>query len=136
MQTLTNEIEKSARTIFRLFFNTNVQVKNNNMYKYSPWGVDIVMDCDGLKKLSLFLDESTLKSVMKQLTGEDNIQNSAVAYKVIGEIARLIAGKAVGEKHDNFTLHKPVPSQSFKKTGLYYSQTFSSNLGEFAISLE
>jgi hypothetical protein len=135
MQTLTSEIEKSAKTIFRLFFNTDIQVKNNNIYRYSPWGVDMLMDCGEVKKLSLFLDESTLKSVMKQLIGEDDIQNSIVAYKIIGEIARLIAGKAAGEKHDNFTLHKPVPSQGFKKDGLY-SKTFSSSLGEFAISLE
>ncbi len=135
MQTLSGEIEKSARTIFRLFFNANVQVKNNNMHKYSPWGVDLLVDCGGLKKLSLFLDESTLKSVMKRLTGEENIQNSVIAYRVIGEIASLIAGKAAGENHEHFTLHKPVPSQGYKKSGLY-SQTFSSNLGEFAISLE
>jgi hypothetical protein len=135
MQTLTQEIEKSAGTIFRLFFNTKVQIKNSNIYKYSPWGVDILMECGGLKKLSLYLDESMLKSVMKQVTGEDNIQNSALAYKVMGEIARFIAGKAAGEKHDNFTLYNPVPSQGFKKSGLY-SQTFSSSLGDFAIALE
>ena len=135
MQTLTNEIEKSAGAIFRLFFKTDVHVKNNNKYKYSPWGVDVLMECGGLKKLSLYLDEDTLKSVMKQLTGEENIQNSALAYTVMGEIARFIAGKAAGEIQDNFTLYKPVPSQGFKKAGLY-SQAFSSSLGEFAIALE
>lgn len=134
MQTLTKEIEKSTGEIFRLFFKTKIQI-NNNKYKYSPWGVDVLMDCGGLKKLSLFLDEDTLKSVMKQLTGEENIQNSALAYSIMGELARFIAGKAAGEIHENFTLHKPVPSQGFKKTGLY-TQAFSSNMGEFAISLE
>ncbi|MFH0976888.1 MAG: hypothetical protein V1874_13990 [Spirochaetota bacterium] len=134
MQSLTHDIEKSVRTIFRLFFNTNVQLKNNNVYKYSPWGVDIIMDCGGVKKLSLFMDESTLKSVMKQLTGEDNIQNSALAYNVIGEIARFIAGNAAGEKHENFTIYKPVPSQGIRHSE--HSQIFSSGLGEFAISLE
>ncbi len=135
MHTLIKEIEKSAGLIFRLFFNSDVQVKNNISDNCSPWGVDLVMDCNGRKKISFFMEENALKSVMKQLTGEDNIKNSRVAYEIMGEIARFIAGKAIGENHDNFTIYNPVQSQGIQESSIY-AKTFSSNFGEFYIAIK
>jgi hypothetical protein len=135
MQSLIKDIEKSASVIFRLFFNSNIQVKNNISYNCSPWGVDLVMDCGGKKKLSLFMEESTLRSVVKQLTGEDNIDDSQVAYEVLGEIARFIASNAIGENNDNFTLYTPVQSMGTVDSKAHM-KSFSSNFGNFSIALE
>jgi hypothetical protein len=139
MHSLINDIEKSAGLIFRLFFNSDIQVKNNISDNCSPWGVDLVMDCGGKRKLSLFMEEDLLRSVMKQLTGEDNIKNSKVAYEIIGEIARFIASNAIensiGEKNEEFTLYHPVQSKGIAVSNAY-SKSFSSNFGNFYIAVE
>jgi hypothetical protein len=135
MHSLIKDIEKSAGVIFRLFFNSDIKVKNNISYNCSPWGVDLVMDYCGKKKLSLFMEENTLKSVMKQLTGEDNINNSRIAYEILGEIARFIASNAIGENDENFTLYTPVQSMGVIDTNAHM-KSFSSSFGNFSIAIE
>jgi len=128
------DLETSARTIFRLFFNSNIQVSDKAPDDFDEWGIDLMMSCNGVKKLSLFMEEKTLLSIVKQVTGKNNIQNDKVAYGIMDEVARLIAGKTFGETNKNFTLYNSVKSHGGQCHGS--SQAYRSKLGEFAIAIE
>jgi hypothetical protein len=110
MRTQNMDFEKSAKEIFRLFFKSTVKVKNDDTPALSPWGVDLLMEYGGTKKLSLYLEENTMKSVVKRITGMEGLQNRIVVYEILGELACLIAGNALGESAEDCTFHHPVRS--------------------------
>jgi len=135
MQSLSQDIQKSAKMIFRVFFGSEVREKNEISDNYSGIGVDLLMDCDGRKKLSLFLEENTVKSIMKQLTGEDDINKGTIARDIVSELAYLIAVNAIDENYEDYKLYNPAPSQGIKNSDIN-SRKFSSDIGEFAIAIE
>lgn len=134
MQVAIKDFEKSAKKIFKLFFNSNIQIKNNHLDSNSGWGVDLPIDFLGKKKLSLYLEESTLKTVIKHLTGEENLNDSTEIYNIIGEIARMIAGNTIGDISDSYTLYHPVPITNIKN----HTKTigFDSSFQEFSLSIK
>jgi hypothetical protein len=133
MQTLNTDLKKSAKKIFKLFFNSKIQVKNNN--KNTPWGVDLDIEYNGKKKLSLFLEENTLKSVIKHITGSNDLHNQFVVYDIIGEIARMIAGSAIGERSDNYSLCQPVKAQIINPVDSY-RRVPSTESPEYSLCIE
>ena len=128
MQIVIKDFEKSAKKIFKLFFNSNIQIKNNHIEKYSQWGVDLPIE------LTLFLEENTLKGVIKHLTGEENLNNSSAIYDIIGEIAKMIAGNTIGDISDSYTLFHPVPVTNIKNNSMPIG--FDSDFQEFALSIK
>ena len=93
------------------------------------------MDFHGHKKMSLLLEEDTVKSLMKKLTGNDNLEKKSVAYDIIGEMASIIACGALADMPENVFISDP--EKTHNNTAIQpHALTFSSNLGKFAITLQ
>ncbi len=136
MDNLQKEIERSARTIFRIFFGSKLYIKraeNNSIDNF--YGVDLHMDFHGHKKMSLLLEENTVKSIMRKLTGNDNLEKKSVAYDIISEMASIIACGALADVPEK--IHISDPEKTNRNASIQpHALTFSSNLGKFAITLQ
>lgn len=136
MHNLNKNIEESARIIFRLFFGSNLFLKKNpGNIKTDCRGVNLLMNYNGRKKLSLYLEDDTVRSVVKKLTGHDDISSESIAYDIMGEMATLIAGSALGETCENIDISHPIKSD-IKNPLDSDALMFSSELGKFAIAIE
>jgi len=136
MDNLWKEIERSARTIFRIFFDSKLYIKkveNNSIDNF--YGVDLHMDFHGHKKMSLLLEEDTVKSILKKLTGNDNLDTKKIAYDIIGEMASIIACGALADIPEKVFISNPEKTYDNKAIQSHVL-TFSSNLGKFAITLQ
>lgn len=136
MDNLWKEIERSARTIFRIFFGSKLYIKkvdNDSIDNF--YGVDLHMNFQGHKKMSLLLEEDTVKSIMRKLTGNDNLGKNSVAYDIIGEMASIIACGALADIPEKVYVSDPEKTYDNKAIQTH-ALTFSSNLGKFSITLQ
>ncbi|MBN2042089.1 MAG: hypothetical protein JW864_18785 [Spirochaetes bacterium] len=134
MQIVMKDFEKSAKRIFKLFFNSNIEIQNKSFENTSQWGVDLPIEFNGKKKFTLYLEENTLKGVIKHLTGNENLNNNPAIYDIIGEIAKMIAGNTIGDISDSYTMHHPVPVTNIKNAAK--SAGFDSDFQEFSLSIQ
>ncbi len=136
MENLRRDIEKSTRNVFRVFFGSRLYLKNDNEDRSSSrYGVDLMMDCNGQKRMSLMLEEDTIKSVMRKLTGDDDIFRERVAYDIIGEMASIIACNALNDTSEKLNISDPRKTKNRKFIGAE-ALTFSSKLGKFTIAIK
>lgn len=136
MDSLWKEIERSARTIFRIFFGSKLSIKKiDNDPGITFFGVDLQMNFQGRKKMSLLLEEGTVNSIMKRLCVNSDTGRNNVAYDVIGEMASIIACGALADIPEKIYIGRPEKSDLNSKN---YSNAiaFNSNLGKFAITLQ
>lgn len=137
MQNLVKDIENSVRKIFKLFFKSSLYLRKNTENDcLDLWGVDIMMDIHGRKRMSLLLEQETMKSVIEQLTGNDDIENDNVAYDIIGEMASIIVGNAFNDNYEDIEIYGPTRSKNVNIYTGTEALMFSSRLGRFAIAFE
>ncbi len=135
MDNIWNEIEKSTRTIFRIFFDSKLyksRVAGNNNRNLK--GVNLLMDFNGPKRFSILFEEDTVKSVMEKLIGEDVLFEEGIAFDVLREMASIIACGAYKEDYIGINISNPVISYDLKS--IEGAVNFSSKLGKFAIAIE
>ena len=137
MQELQKEIEKSVRSIFRIFFGSRLYLKKENESpSNNHLGVDLLMKYHGNKRLSLYLESDTMRSVINRLVDDgNNNSNDKLAYEIMSEMASMIAGNAFEEDSQVVTFSNPIRS---KEITSYPSNTlnFTSKLGKLAIAIE
>ncbi|MDY6935006.1 MAG: hypothetical protein SVZ03_12400 [Spirochaetota bacterium] len=137
MQELHNNIEKSTRKIFRIFF-------GSKLYKKKKWeslsndllGVDLYLNYNGNKRLYLYLEDETINSIMDSLLIDKDIQPSdKVASDIIREMACLITGNAVEDECEELRISTPSRFQNIKPIN-ENTLNFSSKLGNLSIGIE
>ena len=137
MQSLYKEIEESAKRIFRLFFRNRLYLKKNGENINNELiGVNLILNYKGNKKLSLYLEKRTIKSVMERLLEYSDISpEDEVAYDIMGEMASMIVGNALDGSFENIERSNPITSDTLRSldTNTLY---FSSSLGRLAITIE
>ncbi|MDY6968407.1 MAG: hypothetical protein SVR08_07120 [Spirochaetota bacterium] len=137
MNNLQKDIEKAARKIFKLFFGSRLYlgIKKKNI-KEDLLGVDLTLNVDGNKRLSFFMEKSTLRSVKNRLFGDrEKEQWEDVSYDILGEMASMILGYALKDNKEDIDISGPIKStvlSSHDMNTLY----FSSAMGKFAIAIE
>ena len=133
MDDLWKEIEKSTKTIFRIFFGSKLFSENGNCNPAkTAFGVDLVMNYQGKKKLSLYLEEDTIYSILNKI-GQGGCSNfNKLAYEVIGELASIIACGALADIPDSVSVSEPERAAPFYNRG---GIGFMSDLGNFSICI-
>jgi len=130
-------IEKSARKIFWLFFRSKLYLrKMNNDFSDDVVGVEVLMNYNGSKKLTLYLEKSTIKSIVHKIVdGDDAMPRDNIVYDVIGEMASMIAGNAFSDNCKNIDISLPKKS-NYHNSPNGSTLMFTSEFGKFNISLE
>ena len=137
MQNLQKDIEKSTRKIFKLYFGSRLYLgrKKKNIEE-DLLGVDLTMNVDGNKRLSLFMEKDTIKSVKDRLLGDRQTgQREDVTYDILGEMASMILGYALKDNEEDIDISAPIRSTVLSSDDIN-TLYFSSTLGKFAIAIE
>jgi CheY-specific phosphatase CheX len=135
MQTMNKGIEKSARKVFRLFLGSRLYMRKKHVKPAADvFGVDIMIDFNGRKKMSLFMDRKAVNSVMEKFTGGADPSRDDLAFDVVSEMANMIAGGFITSSSQDAILH--APSRSDHGCDFERSLNFSSGIGRMSICIE
>lgn len=137
MQNLEKDIERSARKVFRLFFESKLHLINKRIMddKNDFLGVDLRMSYNGNKKISLYMDKSTINMVKERLAGPDGFPGKDADYVIMSELANMIAGSAIKSDDSEAYFYPPRRSDWINSVN-EKTLNFSSNLGRIAISIQ
>jgi CheY-specific phosphatase CheX len=135
MYDLRKNIEKSARKICRLLLGSRLYLRKNNMSENDDiYAVNLMMDLNGRKSISLFMERKTVKSVMEKCTGKLDGFRDEVAYDILSEMANMIAGNALSRSKQDFKLS--APTKTSVRLNQKNAMNFSSDLGRLSILIE
>lgn len=135
MSDFKKNIEKSARKIFRIFLKSRLYSKTRASSADELLCVELPIFCGGRKKMSLFMEKNTIGSIAQKLSGGPNSNSKEVSYKVLGEMAYMIAGSALCRERSGVRISSPKRAKS--RAGLKNNtMNFSSKYGRFGIVLE
>jgi len=137
MQNLRSDLEKSTRRVFKIFFGSRLYLRKNGPVKngVDMVGVDMTMDFNGKKRISLFMDRSTVLSV-RETMGAGTADDPEKDYDIIGEMANIIAGNALSRNAEGISLSPPGRSDGPGNGILLTSLDFSSKAGAIRITVE
>jgi hypothetical protein len=137
MHNLEKDIEKSARKVFRLFFESKLHLIKRRVLddKKDLLGVDLRMFYDGNKKISLYMDKSTVNLVKERLAGPDGFSGNDADYVIMNELANMIAGSAIKSDNGEAYFYSPKISD-WSNSVNDITLNFSSDLGRIAISIQ
>ena len=131
---LQQALEKSARKVFKIFFGSRIYKKTLPMSgDRDVLGVDMLVECEGPKRMSLFMERDTVRHVMGRLTDNNDAKNDQMAYDIISEMANIIAGTALSSCQHHGGLSVPVRSAHRHAGGSKLS--FAARMGCFSIYL-
>lgn len=137
MYSLQRSLEKSARKVFRIFFGSRLYLKRDIPAGMDGdmIGVDMMMEFNGKKRISLFMERETVSSVRETLGAAAGEGNDA-DYDLIGEMANIITGNALGGGSGEVSISPPERSSGVNSGSVVAALNFSSKIGGFYITIE
>jgi hypothetical protein len=138
MDTLTRDIEKSTRRVYRLFFGSRLFLKREGVMHADGdlVGVDMKMRYHGDKRLSFYVDRKTLHSLKERLGGPAGTNDENIDHDILGEMANIITGNAVSGGDDTAHIDPPERTPGSLRHGAAHMLNFSSKLGRLYIAIE
>ncbi len=137
MHDLNHELEKSARRVFKLFFGSRLHKERRarGFRIEECLGVDLTVNYEGQKRLSLIVDRKTVESMKERLGAREQIGEDT-DYDILGEMANIIAGSAVSLGEGEVFMTAPRRACLDESDLSLAVMRFTSPMGRLAIAVE
>jgi hypothetical protein len=137
MHDFNHELEKSARRVFKLFFGSRLhkERKADGLRLEECLGVDLTVNYEGQKRLSLIVDRKTVESMKERLGAREQVGEDT-DYDILGEMANIIAGSAVSYGDGEVYMTAPRRACLDGSDLPLTLMKFTSPMGRFAIAVE